>query len=54
VPPRVDYQLTALGESLGESLCGVWTWADAHAEQVDRCRRAYDRRAARGDSDEIG
>jgi DNA-binding HxlR family transcriptional regulator len=28
VPPRVDYRLTALGESLGESVCGVWLWVE--------------------------
>src|SRR5262245_36121739 len=24
VPPHVDYKLTPLGESLAESVCGVW------------------------------
>src|SRR5258708_38586326 len=31
VPPRVEYRLTALGESLGGSVCGVWLWAEGHA-----------------------
>src|SRR5712671_1253237 len=26
VPPRVDYRLTKMGESLGESVCGIWIW----------------------------
>lgn len=42
VPPRVDYKLTPLGESLGESVCGVWTWVEKHLKQVERARRAYD------------
>ena len=44
VPPRVDYRLTPLGESLGESVCGVWKWVEAHAEDVERSRHDYDRR----------
>ncbi len=30
VPPRVDYRLTPLGEKLGEAVCGIWLWVDAH------------------------
>ena len=48
VPPRVDYRLTALGESLGESVCGVWQWVEKHLGAVERSRRSYDaRRPAR-------
>ena len=43
VPPRVDYQLTPLGESLGESLCGVWLWAEANCKAVDLARARFDR-----------
>lgn len=42
VPPRVDYRLTPLGESLGEALCGVWSWVESHHEEVERSRRAYE------------
>ena len=42
VPPRVDYKLTPLGESLGKSVCGIWTWVEAHMKDVERLRRAYD------------
>jgi DNA-binding HxlR family transcriptional regulator len=42
VPPRVEYELTPLGHSLGESVCGIWTWVEKHLAQVERARRAYD------------
>ena len=42
VPPRVDYRLTPLGQSLGEALCGLWLWVEAHHEEVERSRRAYE------------
>ncbi len=44
VPPRVDYRLTPLGVSLGESVCGIWTWVGKHMDQVERARRGYDQR----------
>ena len=43
VPPRVEYKLTPLGESLGESVCGIWNWVEKHLSAVARSRRAYDR-----------
>ncbi len=46
VPPRVDYRLTALGHSLGEAFCGVWTWAQDNLCAVKDARRAFDERAA--------
>ena len=46
-PPRVEYGLTPLGDSLGESLCGVWQWADAHLDDVETARQTFDRSAAR-------
>jgi DNA-binding HxlR family transcriptional regulator len=39
VPPRVDYRLTPLGEKLGESVCGVWLWVEAHMDEMQRARR---------------
>jgi DNA-binding HxlR family transcriptional regulator len=41
VPPRVEYRLTPLGVSLGESLCGVWLWVEAHMDEVERARRFW-------------
>src|SRR3984885_6477718 len=26
IPPRVDYQLTPLGRSLLDKVCGIWDW----------------------------
>ena len=45
VPPRVDYRLTPLGESLGEAFCGVWLWAEANLEGVAAAREAFDGRS---------
>jgi DNA-binding HxlR family transcriptional regulator len=42
VPPRVEYALTPLGTSLGQSLCGLWLWVDAHLAEIDAARQAYD------------
>lgn len=42
VPPRVDYRLTPLGESLGEAVCGIWLWVEANLEMVQAARGAYD------------
>ena len=44
VPPKVEYRLTALGHSLGEAFCGVWHWAGANLESVERARAAFDAR----------
>src|SRR6266576_4250941 len=47
IPPRVEYELTRLGHSLGEAFCGVWIWAEAHGEEIARAREAFeDRRQA--------
>ncbi|ADO68241.1 winged helix-turn-helix transcriptional regulator [Stigmatella aurantiaca] len=41
VPPRVDYKLTPLGESLGEAVCAMWLWVEKHFEEVVRARQAF-------------
>ena len=48
VPPRVEYELTALGHSLRVPLEGIGTWAFAHLPVVERARRAFDARADGG------
>ena len=44
VPPRVEYELTPLGHSLGEAFCGVWTWADEHRQTILAARAAFNAR----------
>jgi DNA-binding HxlR family transcriptional regulator len=46
VPPRVDYKLTKMGQSLSKAVCGIWLWVDRNMKDVERSRRAYDRKAA--------
>src|SRR3546814_18268253 len=46
VPPRVDYRLTPLGEELGETLCGLWMWAERHLCDVQQARETFDGQAA--------
>jgi DNA-binding HxlR family transcriptional regulator len=41
IPPKVEYELTDLGLSLGEAFCGVWIWAERHREAILRSRRAF-------------
>ncbi len=44
VPPRVEYTLTGLGESLAAAFCGVWEWAERNYEAVEQARAEYQRR----------
>ena len=44
IPPRVEYELTALGRSLGEALCGVWIWAEKNGEEIERARERFQQR----------
>ncbi|MEO1679205.1 MAG: helix-turn-helix domain-containing protein [Pseudomonadota bacterium] len=42
VPPRVDYSLTPLGQSLVEHLAPLADWALSHRDAVARARAEYD------------
>ena len=42
MPPRVDYELTALGRTLQEPLTALARWAEAHVEEVETARAEYD------------
>ncbi len=42
VPPKVEYELTPLGLSLGAAFCGVWIWAADNLRAVERAREAFD------------
>ncbi len=45
VPPRVEYELTERGWSLGAAFCGVWEWAEENREAVVKSRQAFNDRA---------
>jgi DNA-binding HxlR family transcriptional regulator len=47
IPPRVEYELTHLGDSLGEAFCGVWIWAEKHGAAILQARKSFQERAAR-------
>lgn len=41
-PPRVDYELTAIGHSLLRPITALGEWAVTHREDVERARAAFD------------
>jgi len=43
VPPKVEYELTPLGLSLGAAFCGVWVWASENLQAVEQARCAFDK-----------
>jgi DNA-binding HxlR family transcriptional regulator len=45
VPPRVDYALTPLGETLGVAIAHLVSWADEHLPQIEDAQAAYDARS---------
>jgi len=45
IPPRVEYALTPLGATLLDAAGTLVSWADAHLDEVDAARTAYDARA---------
>ena len=47
VPPRVEYSLTKLGATLRQMVRGLVEWSEAHLEEVDAARAAYDARTRR-------
>ncbi|MFJ9381242.1 winged helix-turn-helix transcriptional regulator [Streptomyces sp. NPDC101455] len=48
IPPRVEYQLTTLGQTLREPLSALRQWAVAHVAEVETARADYDARPAKG------
>ncbi len=44
VPPRVEYELTELGETLFVPARAITDWAVAHHDEIERARTAYDAR----------
>jgi DNA-binding HxlR family transcriptional regulator len=48
IPPRVDYELTALGHSLREPIEALGSWAFAHIAAVQEARVVFDARQQEG------
>jgi len=46
IPPRVEYQRTALGGSLGRVICGLWTWVESNSSSLIAARVQFDARAS--------
>jgi len=44
VPPRVDYELTALGRTLLDTICQLMAWTVEHLDDIERARGEYDAR----------
>lgn len=44
VPPRVDYNLTMLGKTLGSLILQICDWAEENIDEVTAAQIAYDRR----------
>ncbi|MGW2631210.1 winged helix-turn-helix transcriptional regulator [Streptomyces chattanoogensis] len=50
VPPRVDYQLTAMGATLHHTIQALVVWTEDHQEKIAAARAEYDRREAEAES----
>ncbi|HKX92790.1 MAG TPA: helix-turn-helix domain-containing protein [Sphingomicrobium sp.] len=44
IPPRVDYELTELGQSLQKPICGLATWALDNVGAIHEARARFDAR----------
>ena len=45
VPPRVEYALTAFGESLCVALTPLCEWGTLHMKRIEACKEALESRA---------
>jgi DNA-binding HxlR family transcriptional regulator len=48
IPPRVEYELTDLGHSLGQPVAALGSWARNNLAVIDAARQAFDQREAAG------
>ena len=44
IPPRVDYELTAMGRTLLDIIDQLVSWTDGHLREIENARAAYDAR----------
>lgn len=42
IPPRVDYELTDLGRSVGGLLDAILSWSEDHSAEITAARERYD------------
>lgn len=42
VPPRVEYELTPLGQSLSEPVAALGSWALEHRSEIEAAKRRFD------------
>ena len=42
IPPRVDYELTNLGQSLQKPICGLASWATDNVEAIYEAQARFD------------
>ena len=47
VPPKVEYSLTPVGQTLTELLKSFCQWAEAHGDEIEAARVRYDERSDR-------
>lgn len=45
IPPRVDYELTELGQSLQKPVCALAAWALDNVDSIHKAQARYDRQA---------
>jgi DNA-binding HxlR family transcriptional regulator len=44
IPPRVDYELTAMGRTLLDIIDQLVSWTDGHLQEIENARAVYDAR----------
>src|SRR5512135_2893179 len=47
IPPRVEYELTKLGQTLLEPIQGLAEWAAEHRTSIQEARSEFDRKTAK-------
>ncbi len=47
IPPRVDYELTHLGQTLLDPVLALRAWAEKHRPAVQQARERFDKKQAR-------
>lgn len=48
VPPKVEYELTPLGQTVAEPIAAIGEWAERHMDEILLARHQHDASAERG------